>query len=114
MNARVIATIVIWVILAAVLSITLTSTTGAIAQAQSGAAVFGMVLVLTIAATLSTLAIWTAGQGHPQEVQLAKAKRNPRARVERLIESLDDDEVYELEALLLRREDDSQNHTQGS
>ena len=37
--------------------------------------------------------------------QQAKAKRTGRSRVERLIEALDDDEIYDLELLLRSRED---------
>ncbi len=105
--ARSVSTIIIWGVVAFLLAMMLTSPTGAVANAN-GAVLFGIVLVLTVAATLSTLAIWVGGskreeaEGHVHH--LAKAKRAYSNRVERLLEDLDDNEIYELEQRLLEGE----------
>jgi hypothetical protein len=104
MNGRAIATGLIWIAFAGISVSILTSPTSVVAG--SPAAAFGVVLVFAIAAVISTAAMWTAGQDQPSEARLAKAKRVQRSRVDRLIEELDDDEIYELEARLLSREQD--------
>lgn len=106
MTGRMIATAVIWIATIAAVITLLTSPTGAIAEAD-GATAFGIVLVLAIAAALSTLPIWlSAREPRPQAraIPVAKAKRHQQDRIERLVEALDDDDIYELEALLLARD----------
>ncbi|HEX3053571.1 MAG TPA: hypothetical protein VHP83_23125 [Aggregatilineaceae bacterium] len=102
---RSLSTIIIWGVLAFLLAMMLTSPTGAVANAN-GAVLFGIVLVLTVAATLSTLAIWVGGAKREEEEvhHIAKAKRAYSNRVERLLEDLDDNEIYELEQRLLEGE----------
>jgi membrane protein implicated in regulation of membrane protease activity len=109
-KTRLIATLVIWIGFTIMTSTLLTSVTGPIATAN-GAAVFGIVLVLAMVALLSTLVVWVGGHSYQEverESRIAKAKRTNRNRVERLIESLDDDEIYDLEALLLSRDQDGE------
>ncbi len=108
-KTRLIATVVIWVGFTVMTSTMLTSVTGPIATAN-GAAVFGIVLILAVTSLISTLAVWLGGHSEEdaRESRAAKAKRTNRTRVDRLIESLDDDEIYDLEALLLSREQDGE------
>lgn len=109
-RSRLIATTVIWIAFAIMTSTLLTSVTGAVAKAGD-AALFGIVLVLTIGAITGTLAIWTTGgssanatQTAAAHAELAKRKRANRERIERLIDGMDDDDIYDLEALLLARD----------
>jgi hypothetical protein len=79
-----------------------------------GAAIF--VFLMAAMGVGGTVAIWEAvGKTHsqpekePARTELRKAKRGSDAqgRIERLVESLDEDEIVELETLLLAREDDA-------
>lgn len=65
-----------------------------------------LAFILGIAATISTAAIWNSGGGSQRtEDEIArKAKRNDR--VSRLVDKLDEDEVYQLEELLAARRDE--------
>jgi hypothetical protein len=109
---RLIATLTIWVVFATVMGVTLSSPTGPLNNANGGE-ITGIVAVMAAAATISTIAVWTTGKRDEsrdsREIPIArgKPKRIERDRVERLIESLDDDEIYDLEALLLSRHDES-------
>ena len=107
-NVRLIATLIVWVVLASILGIMLTSPTGAVADAD-GNVVFGVVAVLAAAASISTLAIWFGVRDTPQpQSHLAKGKRgNQRQTVRQILNTLEDDEVYELESMLLAHEDDA-------
>lgn len=108
--ARTITTVIIWAVMMGVITALLTTPTGAISNAD-GAEAFGIVFVLAAAAVVSTAMIWFAGSRDVAAVSRGKAKRRGRDRVARLVEDLDDDEVYELEALLLAREErDVQEH----
>jgi hypothetical protein len=114
MIGRMIATGVIWIATISAIITLLTSPTGAIAHAD-GAVAFGIVLVLAIAAATSTLPIWLSARESGQQVReipVAKAKRVHEDRVARLVDSLSDDEIYRLEALLLARDDDTAHHQQ--
>jgi len=105
---RIIATLLIWSGFTAITISLLTSVTGAITRA-SGAEVFGIVLVIALAAAISTAAVWTGTPGYTSGADraLAKAKRRRPRSAEDVLNSLDDEEIYELEALLLAREDRS-------
>lgn len=108
-STRTIATLIIWVAMASLIGGLLTTSTGAISRAN-GATLFGIVLVLSIMGMVSTATIWLAGRGsaaESAETSRAKAKRQGRSRIERLIQDLDDDEIYDLEAMLLARDDDA-------
>jgi len=104
--ARIVATLLIWSCFTAITIALLTSVTGAITRA-SGVELFGIVLVIALAAAISTAAVWTGTPGYTggADRALAKAKRRRPRRAEDLLDSLDDEEIYELEALLLARED---------
>jgi hypothetical protein len=64
-----------------------------------------LVLFLSAGATLSTAAIWLSAAFRPrgEMAQAAKAKRD--SRLSRLVDELDQDEVYQLEDLLEARRD---------
>lgn len=73
-----------------------------------------LVLFLSIAAAISTVGVWMGAQSHPGDDSLhSKGKRVPSRRVERLIAELDDDEIYDLEALLLARDDAAERSQRG-
>lgn len=113
-QGRAAATIAIWMIFAVLLGSLLTSSTGAIANA-SGGNVLAVVIVLSIAAAGSTIAIWESGKESTSESRIpSKAKRTRRQRIERLMDSLEDDEIYELQSLLLAREDDDRYRSHDS
>jgi hypothetical protein len=112
MVGRIIATAIIWIALTIILATALSSVTGPISNVNSGA-VFGITLVLAVTALISTLAVWMSGE-HEQargESQVAKAKRTQPDRVRRLVESLSDDEIYELESMLLNQQQDEANRS---
>lgn len=103
-NKRLAATILIWVMVTIMVSTLMTSSTGAVTSLR-GIELFGIVLALGGAATLSTMTVWLGGrQREPEESRLAKAKRQHPNRAQRLIEDLNDNEIYQLEALLLSRD----------
>lgn len=108
-NKRLGATILIWVMVTIMLTTMMTSSTGVVNQMR-GIELFGIVLALAGAATLSTMAVWLGARGgHDAEEshRLAKAKRNRPDRIQRLMNDLSDDEVYQLEELLLRDREDA-------
>ena len=107
-DARLWATVFIWIAITIIVT-----TLGGMLLASStnpawwvAAAVLLILLTVIAMGGISTQAMWTgsAGQDHAP-ASSAKAKRVSRDRIERLVEGLDDDEVYELEALLLREHD---------
>jgi len=105
--ARIVATLLVWVMFTVIVISLLTSVTGAITNA-SGSEVFGIVVAIAAAAAISTAAIWAAGAHNEDDDEsmarlLAKVKRRRPRRAEELLESLDDEEIYDLEALLLSR-----------
>jgi hypothetical protein len=112
MAGRIIATAIIWIAITIILSTTLSSATGPLSN-MNGAAIFGITLVLAITALVSMLAVWTTGErdrSHSESV-IAKAKRTQPDRVRRLVESLSDDEIYELESMLLNQQQDETNRS---
>ena len=106
--ARTIATLLIWVMFTTIVIALTTSATGAIRSA-TGSELFGIIAAIAVAATLSTAAVWRGSKKDEDEDEsmarsLAKSKRRLSRRAEDILESLDDEEVYDLEALLLSRE----------
>ncbi len=102
-TGRLLLTFSIWLGLLILIGSLLTSPTGAIAQANS-ATVLDVTLVLGGVAALMTLIIWVSGSEQARaeaESASSKRKRPQHSRIERLLADLNDDEVYELEALLL-------------
>lgn len=105
-TTKLIATAIIWISLTLMVTTMMTSVTGP-ASDMGGAELFGVILVLGMAAGLGTMAVWASGLiGRRQETEayLAKVKRQHPDRVRRLIDDLSDDEVYQLEELLLSRD----------
>lgn len=107
---RLLATGVIWVALMVMLGLLFVFGTGPTSTLY-GDAVFGIVLVTSVAAAASTYAVWESA--YPASADQAdagsaaqKAKRLDRSRLQRLIETMDDDEIIELETLLTAREAD--------
>lgn len=103
-TGRLLLTFSIWLGLLILIGSLLTSPTGAIAQANS-ATVLGVTLALGASAAFMTLIIWVGGSWQARAEAdaasaLGKRKRPQHSRVERLLADLNDDEVYELEALL--------------
>lgn len=108
--ARVGATLLIWVMFTIIIISLMTSVTGPIVNA-SGSEAFGIVVAIALAAAISTAAIWSGGRSDEDESMaraIGKAKRRNPRRVAALLDTLDDDEIYDLEALLLARERESQ------
>lgn len=69
--------------------------------------VFALVFIIIGGAVGATRFVWQAVReisAQDRAAQAAKAKRSHSHRVERLIDSLDDDAVYDLEVLLRDRE----------
>jgi hypothetical protein len=117
---RLIATLTIWIVFATVVGVALSSATGPLNNANGGE-ITGIVAIMAAAATISTIAVWTAARqdstSQSRAIPVARGKKIKRAerdRVERLIESLDDDDIYDLEALLLSRHEDSGAHERPS
>jgi hypothetical protein len=68
----------------------------------------GILGVLTLGAGVATARVWRGVAAAPQVKPIPqKAKRDLNARLARLIEQLDDEEMIELEALLQRGEEDA-------
>lgn len=97
--ARLITTMFIWgmaggIMLAALLS-----------NNVQGGTIIPLVMFLSLGAAVSTIGIWVASlRSEAGEAMRSKSKRVQSNRVQRLINDLDDDEIYDLEALLLARE----------
>lgn len=104
---RIMATTIIWGVFLAVVGVSLTGVTGPISQ-MNGGEVVALITVLMAGAVAMTYAIWHSGfhsgQGDDYAGRLAKSKRARPDRISRLIDDLEDEEIYELEALLLDRE----------
>lgn len=113
-STRLAATLIIWIAFSAVAGSTLTSATGPIQNAD-GNTLFGIVALLAASAMISTISIWLGGwrasvsqQQESRQREHSKQKRAGQSRIARLIEELDDEEIYDLEALLLARDHASQ------
>jgi hypothetical protein len=103
-DTRVLPTVVIWLAMAGLMSFII----GVLAATDSEIEWWGAVLLFFLvvtgieAAVKSTQAIWKADSA--EAIPAAKAKRRQRDRITRLVDSLDDDDIFELEALLLARD----------
>ncbi len=113
---RLITTATIWGAMIAVIGVVLVSTTGP-ASRMNGGEIIGLVAIFMAGAIATTYAVWHGGFNigraeayHASRARLNKPKRAGRDRVERLIEDLEDDEIYRLEELLLGR--DQERETQ--
>jgi hypothetical protein len=112
-STRLLATIVIWgafTIIVGVMGGILIAVHGNI-DWYSGATLFTLAWLLMKLVRISTQTVWGVDPAAEEEQpsRSAKAKRAGSRRVERLIAALDD-EIYDLEALLLSREDGAISH----
>lgn len=101
-GSRLVATIVIWG------AFTIIGLALVIGLARSPSVYFtlaflmvAMFIALLVGVTRATVAIW-ANMAPPEE-SYKKTKRTQNHRVRRLVESLNDDEIYELESMLLNQ-----------
>lgn len=97
-------TLAIWVIFGAIIVLFFGIALGPASKPLGQDTFFAVVAALAAAATLSTAAVWgrlgNASGGGRETQDSGKLKRADPARVARLIESLDEDELTELETLL--------------
>lgn len=103
---RLIATTIIWGAFISVAGITLSNNAGPAAN-MNGGEIVALMAIFMSGAVAMTYAVWHNGfnVGHSgNHAGRGKAKRTYPDRVDRLIEDLDDDTIYELEALLLARD----------
>ena len=104
-DTRVLPTVVIWLSISGLMCFII----GALALTESQIEWWGALLLFFLliggieAAVLSTQAIWKADSAE-ETVPAAKAKRQQQERIAHLVDSLDDDDIYELEAMLLARD----------
>lgn len=109
---RLIATVSIWGAFAAVAGVALTGVTGPVSN-MNGGEIVALMAVLMTGVIAITYAVWHSGFSVGRAENNAslrsipsrsKSKRMHEDRVGRLIDDLDDDEIYELETLLLARD----------
>ncbi|MBN2305897.1 MAG: hypothetical protein JXQ72_15545 [Anaerolineae bacterium] len=108
-GGRVAATLILWIAFT-IMFLAIVEVLNSAEEVSMGASAMSVVVLLSIltAVTQSTRAVWggnSQGKVDESRASRAKTKRQTPSRVERLIEALDDDEIYDLEALLLARED---------
>ena len=111
---RLIATTIIWGAFIAVTGVTMSTATGPVSR-MNGGEIIGLMAVLMLGAMATTYAVWHSGfqRGHINDTHSAqtagKAKRSRHDRIARLLAELEDDEVYDLEALILAREEEARH-----
>lgn len=108
-NTRLLATLVIWSAFTIIIGIIGAMLVTGDAELDTGGTVALLIILLALiaAVTGSTQSVWGArfADDADQQARRAKDKRTGRSRAERLIEALDDDEIYDLESLLLSRDE---------
>jgi hypothetical protein len=115
-KTRLYATLIIWIAFTFILTL-LSWYVFTFDDLAGPPAVFVAALMVTIAlaATVNTRAIWHRAPPYqadhrqvatPGRAAQRKTKRANDDRIERLIAELDDDDIYDLEALLLARDDE--------
>ncbi|MBN1200283.1 MAG: hypothetical protein JXJ20_00370 [Anaerolineae bacterium] len=104
-GTRLLATLIIWGGFTAVMGILAGTVSASNMELDYvGGGILAVIVIFLIAAVMrSTNAIWS-GMFTEYET-FAKPKRTGRRRAERLIEMLDDDDLYDLETLLLERQE---------
>lgn len=115
-SMRLYATLVIWIAFATMTGVLFTSVTSVLADASSGI-VLAVLITLALASMISTFAVWggfeeesgpaahDSGVGKIKRASTGEhARRNHQSRVTRLLDTLDEDEIDELELLLHARE----------
>lgn len=108
-RTRLIATTIIWTAFTAIIGLIAVVLHGSALDLYGAMIVFAIFAVLTLAVNNSTRAIWQSDVVDASQ-QRGKIKRHKPSRVERLIENLDDDEIYELEIALLSRDEEFNRH----
>lgn len=109
---RLIVTALIWVMFTILMGTFLSSPVGP-ANQMGDEFVLGIVVALSAAVAAPTIAMWRPtgeAQAAPPQAesrQSRKAKREQAARLQNLIERLDEDEIVELETLLQSRDDEA-------
>jgi hypothetical protein len=103
---RLTGTLIIWISFTIILGIMGAVISDSTLDTAVSGIVFAIILVLTVGVTISTRAIWQSENAPAREIPIAKAKRLQRDRIERLIDALDDDDIYELQARLLAQRDE--------
>ncbi len=108
-STRLLATLIIWTAFTAIMGIIGGALVTADATLEWGGWLVVLLIVLAIVGAVisGTQAVWNfrPDTSEEQRTSAAKAKRTGQDRVRRLVESLDDDEIYDLESLLLAREE---------
>jgi hypothetical protein len=102
-NSRLFATLIVWGSFTSIFLFLffVLAWTGADVNVPSAFFLLIMFLATLVGVIRATEAIW----GSVPAEDPGKAKRAQNSRVRRLVDSLEDDEIYELESLLLARED---------
>ena len=95
-GVRLAATSVIWFTLAVIL----------IAAAVTDGDMVALAFILGIAAAISTSVIWDSGKSKATSAENDASKNKRNNRLSRLVDKLDEDEIYDLEDLLAARHDD--------
>ena len=108
---RFLSTLVVWVILLIIVLVTLLAMGLGVIAAGMVNPVFLGLLTLAGLAVAATFGIWRdaaarSADRQATEQQVEKAKRTSRDRIERLVETLED-EIVELETLLRARDEDT-------
>ena len=114
---RLVATLVIWTLFTTIVGVVLTSPVSVFAGGNADDAL-GFASIMALAAVFSTFSVWFDWQSAIETRRNAKTyskskreatRRHDRRRIERLIDTLDEDEIYDLEALLLDRAPDQRS-----
>ena len=110
-TTRLVTTAVIWTAFTLIMGvITLAvATASEPLDAIGGVIVLAIVLVLTAAVTISTRAVWQSAEPDTQSTAREKLKRADRERIARLLDALDEDDIYDLEALIGARQEEAQH-----
>lgn len=111
---RLLSTLFIWGTFAAMVMALFFNMSNTLGNPISGGTLVMIVAILALVAGSSTHAIWRSARDDPARksrygddayaIPVNKAKRVRPQRVSELVESLSDDEIYELEALLLNQQ----------
>jgi hypothetical protein len=103
-RTRLIATGIVWTAYTIIIGVIAAALQNSELDLYGALIVLAIFIVLTAAVNNGTRAIWQRDAMDTSQ-QRGKLKRTRASRVERLIDGLDDDEIYELENALLSREE---------
>ncbi len=112
-DVRMVTTVVIWIAFTIIMGLIMAALV--ISRPEMNPPEIGALLIIVIGLMMtvseSTKSIWSARSNDTEDketARLAKSKRAGRSRIERLIAELDDEDIYDLEALLLARDADGE------